>query len=115
MSEILVTDRRCLDCGGPVTIFLIPDKVWDGLGYALADYACLACVSRRLNPQYPDPENVTAEIYRQRRRFKLKSVNRYDGLRIRRHKVVIADGEDGLTEMTAEQAAGGRGKRKKAA
>jgi hypothetical protein len=48
-SDILISDRTCVDCGGPVTLFGVPDKVWKALGFD-KEYACLACVAHRLNP-----------------------------------------------------------------
>jgi hypothetical protein len=77
---IRVSDRRCVDCGGSVTLFLVPDKVWDGLGFKPGDFGCIKCVARRLNPQRP-PTNrnqLAKEILRQRRRFKLESHNTYE-------------------------------------
>lgn len=68
---------QCCDCGRAVESFIIPDKVWDGLGFPLEAHACLACVAKRLNPTSPpDADNLEGEIYSQRRRFKLKNVNK---------------------------------------
>jgi hypothetical protein len=39
---------------------------------------CLGCFGKRLNPAVPaDKESLEEEIYRQRKRFKLKNVNRW--------------------------------------
>jgi hypothetical protein len=105
-KQILISDRPCVDCGGPVHVFLVPDKVWDGLGYALDDYACLACVAHRLNPELePDAESVSKEIYKQRRRFKLKNFNRYcDILKLR--SVAVVSFCSNIESVTAKQAGG---------
>jgi hypothetical protein len=113
MAEITISDKPCVDCGGTVTLFLIPDKVWDGLGYALRDFACLACVARRLNPKI-NPSELGEEIYRQRRRFRLKKVNRYGGLWVAICGLAIANGV-GVSEMTSDQVGGVERKQKKAA
>jgi hypothetical protein len=83
------TPRRCLmlaccDCGTDVGPFgggfVVPDKVWDGLGFPLECYACLECLAKRLNPTNPPAEDeIGDEIYRQRKRFKLKHVNKWLG------------------------------------
>jgi hypothetical protein len=74
--EVTVDDVVCCDCGGVVTLFAIPDAVWDGLGYAPGDFACLACVGKRLNPELKlSAENIhywiRREIIRQHRKFGL--------------------------------------------
>jgi len=75
MVILIIEDVVCCDCGGVVETFMIPDKVWDGLGYALGDYACMSCVARRLNPSHPDVE-LQVEISRQRKRFGLEGVRK---------------------------------------
>ena len=74
---------RCSDCGKPdvhlTDFFLVPDKVWDAL-CPLDAILCLGCFGKRLNPAVPaDKESLEEEIYRQRKRFKLKNVNRWLG------------------------------------
>jgi hypothetical protein len=75
---------RCSDCGKPdvhlTDFFLVPDKVWDAL-CPLDAILCLDCFGKRLNPANPpDNEHLEEEIYRQRKRFKLKKViNRWLG------------------------------------
>jgi hypothetical protein len=74
---------RCSDCGKPdvhlTDFFLVPDKVWDAL-CPLDAILCLGCFGKRLNPaDPPDSERLEEEIYRQRKRFKLKNVNRWLG------------------------------------
>ena len=74
---------RCSDCGKPdvhlTDFFLVPDKVWDAL-CPLDAILCLGCFGQRLNPADPPAEERLAEeIYRQRKRFKLKNVNRWLG------------------------------------
>jgi hypothetical protein len=81
--------RRCLmltccDCETDVGPFgggfIVPDKVWDGLGFPLECYACLKCLAKRLNPTNPPAaDEIGDEIYRQRKRFKLKHVNKWLG------------------------------------
>jgi hypothetical protein len=53
--------------------------VWDAL-CPLDAIVCLGCFGKRLNPaDPPDKERLSEEIYRQRKRFKLKNVNRWLG------------------------------------
>src|ERR1700722_716644 len=79
-DQIIITDRKCTACRGPVTAFMIPDLVWDALGFFLDDWACLSCVANRWSPKKPPStiDQLNQEIIRQRRRFKLKEVNLYD-------------------------------------
>lgn len=76
-----ISDVGCCDCGGRVELYIMPDPVWCGLGFALADDACLACVAWRLNPAVT-VEFIDVEIYRQRNRFRLDNVNKYSGLEL---------------------------------
>ena len=74
---------KCSDCGKPdvhlTDFFLVPDKVWDAL-CPLEAILCLGCFGKRLNPANPPlDQDVGAEIRRQRKRFKLKNVNRWLG------------------------------------
>jgi hypothetical protein len=71
-----------------VTLFLIPDKVWRGLELT-TEWVCLACVARRLNPAIT-AEELSEEMYKQRRRFRLKRINRYFGARLESCAVAIA-------------------------
>jgi hypothetical protein len=78
-----VATLRCSDCGKPdvhlTDFFLVPDKVWDAL-CPLDAILCLDCFGKRLNPANPPvKERLEEEIYRQRKRFKLKDVNRWLG------------------------------------
>jgi len=78
-----VATLRCSDCGKPdvhlTDFFMVPDKVWDAL-CPLDAIVCLGCFGKRLNPaDPPDKERLAEEIYRQRKRFKLKNVNRWLG------------------------------------
>jgi hypothetical protein len=71
-----VATLKCSDCGKPdvhlTDFFLVPDKVWDAL-CPLDAILCLGCFGQRLNPAVPaDKESLEKEIYRQRKRFKLK-------------------------------------------
>jgi hypothetical protein len=95
-NEVLIDDVTCCDCGGRCeATFVLPNKVWDGLGFALGAFACFACIARRLNPNNPpqDADQLTEEIYRQRRRFKLKRINKFLG-----HKL-----EGYLSTLTIEE------------
>ena len=53
-----------------MTLFLIPDKVWAGLGLT-TEWLCLSCVAHRLNPAITVDE-LSAEIHKQSARFHLK-------------------------------------------
>lgn len=83
-NEILIDDVACCDCGGRCEAgFALPDKVWDGLGFPLGAFACFACMARRLNPSNPpNVDSITEEIYHQRRKFKLKGVNKFLGQKL---------------------------------
>jgi hypothetical protein len=74
-TEVTVDDVVCCDCGGRVTLFAVPDSVWDGLGYPPDAWACFECVGKRLNPELKSEEvrqwiggrsgsNVTSSIWR---------------------------------------------------
>ena len=83
LEDFLMATLRCSDCGKPdvhlTDFFLVPDKVWDAL-CPLDAILCLGCFGKRLNPAVPaDKESLEEEIYRQRKRFKLKNVNRWLG------------------------------------
>src|SRR5947207_1325007 len=78
--ESLEPWHTCVDCGGPTHAFVVPDKVWDGLGFPLEAFACFGCFAKRLNPSDPpDVEHIDDEIYKQRKRFRLKRFNRFLG------------------------------------
>ncbi len=87
---IAVTGAKCMDCNGRVALFGVVDKVWDGLGLPLDAWICLRCFAVRLNPKNPwlrvrpftsylTRFEMTKEIVRQKRRFKLKKINFYNG------------------------------------
>lgn len=80
-ETVLSRDAVCADCGGDVGIYyLVPDALWDGLGYKLQDWACLDCLAKRLNPTNPatDPYLLAKEINRQKRKFALGKFIFYD-------------------------------------
>ena len=57
-QDIVITDLACLDCGGQVPMFSVPDGVWAALQVA-TEWLCLSCISRRLNPELPPtPEAI---------------------------------------------------------
>lgn len=78
---IWVADTVCVDCGGEVFTYLVPDLVWYGLNFKKADYACLDCFAKRLNPTKPatTPNGVASDIRRQRNTFGLVEANEYRG------------------------------------
>lgn len=78
---IRVADVLCVDCGGEVFTYLVPDRVWYGLNFKKADYACLACFGKRLNARKPatTADEVANEIRRQRSRFGLVEANECRG------------------------------------
>jgi hypothetical protein len=83
LEAFLVATLKCSDCGKPdvqlTDFFLMPDKVWDAM-CPLDAILYLGCFGKRLNPaDPPDKERLAEEIYRQRKRFKLKNVNRWLG------------------------------------
>jgi hypothetical protein len=99
---------KCSDCGKPdvhlTDFFLVPDKVWDAL-CPLDAIVCLGCFGKRLNPANP-PQDLGAEIHRQRKRFKLKNVNRWLGDKsagemYRGHYQVVFDWEPKSAEAVA--------------
>jgi hypothetical protein len=83
LEDFLMATLSCSDCGKPdvhlTDFFLVPDKVWDAL-CPLDAILCLGCFGKRLNPANPpDKEGLSAEIRRQRKRFKLKNFNQWLG------------------------------------
>lgn len=107
-SVITISDRTCIDCGGEVIVFAVPDRVWDGLGIPLDAWICLDCLARRLNPKKPPDtvDGLNVEIIRQRKRLRLGKNNLYNGeirfplsLSLR----IGATRDDSLRTMTAEQ------------
>jgi hypothetical protein len=107
---ILISDRQCVDCGGPVPAFMVPDKVWDGLGFAVDDWSCLACVGGRLNSalEHPDdPFEINREIIEQRHRFHLEPINTYNSgqmqMPLAESIIVLISGAGSPSELTAEE------------
>lgn len=116
-ESIAISDRTCVDCGGPVTLFMVVDKVWDGLGFAVGDWACLECVARRLSPD--DPPDTLGKlndvIVRRRRRFKLEKFNAYNReirLPLNRSILVATPGNDSMKTLAAAQCGKGTEPRK---
>jgi hypothetical protein len=74
LPDVMIDGVVCCDCGGAVEAFGIPDAVWDGLGFEPGDFACVACVGRRVNPKL-NPKHarhwLPKEIAKQKRRFGL--------------------------------------------
>ena len=109
-KTISVATLRCSDCGKPdvhlTDFFLVPDKVWDAL-CPLDAILCLGCFGKRLNPaDPPNDERLEEEIYRQRKRFKLKNVNRWLGEKrngevYRGHYLVLFHAEPKAAEVAA--------------
>lgn len=77
MKHIIISDVKCHDCCGPVTLFAVPDKVWNGLGLT-TEWVCIDCITHRLNPTI-DTDGLEEEIQKQRRRFNLKRFNKFCG------------------------------------
>jgi len=98
MAAICISDALCCDCNGPLTVFLIPNKVWDKLG--LTGWVCMTCVARRINPEtsYPDVtlDELCDIIVSQRRRFNLKRFNKYLSKRLECMGVVEAQAGEGV-------------------
>lgn len=97
--SVQVFDRECVDCDGPVTLFILADKVWDGLGLAVSDWICLHCIARRLKPNTPPGTlgKLNDVIARQLRRFKLERDNWYNAeilLPLNRSLVVLTPESD---------------------
>ena len=55
---ITVSDVRCSECRGGVTVFGIPDPIWKALGFA-REWVCLNCVARSVNPKIKFPVTPT--------------------------------------------------------
>ena len=92
---IRIANVKCADCGGEVTGFVVPDKVWRALGLT-RQWVCLKCVAYRVNPTIC-VENLSQEIDRQRTRFNLQDINRYRGTPLPFTQVLIAEpGREGL-------------------
>lgn len=120
-ERVTITDVTCCDCKGAVTAFLIPDKVWLALGLS-KEWICLFCLARRLNPHLTANElNLTPdefssvvasvideEISRQKRKFRLKAINRYGGEKVSSMQVVQVSSFAGSSTATADQVMGRR-------
>ena len=80
--------------------------MWDAL-CPLDAILCLGCFGKRLNPSNPPlDQDVGAEIRRQRKRFKLKNVNRWlgeksNGEKYRGHYLVVLHWEPKAAETAA--------------
>jgi hypothetical protein len=105
---ILVSDANCHDCKGPVTLFGIPDKVWKGLGLT-TEWVCISCVMHRLNPAFSSAAtayDLSKEIHRQRKRFKLKAINRICGQRAPAYAVVMQPENESCSTLTKKEIMG---------
>jgi hypothetical protein len=100
-SVLTIKDVRCVDCRGAVELFAIPDAVWDGLGYALGDYACMSCVYHRLGtPKHDDMDDMQEEITRQRLRFGLsENENESMGVPLPEGRFVVIFNSDEMTSV----------------
>lgn len=94
---ITITDKPCLDCGGEVTVYMVPDKVWEAIGLESdSGWLCLRCLAHRLSPDLKVDE-IGKELHRQRRRFKLsRHRNRYQGLWMSHYTLITASAGDSL-------------------
>jgi hypothetical protein len=77
VKPIIISDAKCHDCSGPVTVFAVPDKVWRGLGLT-TEWVCMGCVARRINPN-ATAEQLRSEIKKHQKRFRLKRFNTFCG------------------------------------
>src|ERR1700722_10806948 len=115
-ESVAISDMKCVDCGGPCAMFMVVDKVWDGLGFEVADWACLECVARRLNPEHPPDTlgKLNDLIVRRRRRFKLEKFNAYNReicFPLNRSVMGITPGHDSLKTLSGAQIMRGTDKR----
>lgn len=103
-KPIIISDARCCDCGGGCTLFLVPDRVWRGLGLPKEAFICKTCFAHRLNPSIT-AEDISSEIVKQRRRFNLKwQRNSYGG--VKHPFMVLLDfypGEKSMEKRTMAQ------------
>ena len=98
---ILISDTVCCERHGPVTLLSIPDKVWRDL--KLDGWVCLSCVAHALNPEI-GVDDLSQEIWNQRRRFNLKRFNTYLGARMESTAVIVATPSPGVaSSMTLAQ------------
>ena len=108
MKPILISDAKCHDCSGPVTLFAVPDKVWRGLGLT-TEWICMGCIARRINPTI-SAEQLDVELKKHRRRFNLKKFNKFCGEVLRVPNVMLMVGEagaDGATSITIDETMNG--------
>jgi hypothetical protein len=103
-TAILVSDAACKRCGGPVELFLVPDKVWKALG--LDGWVCPSCVASALKPGL-GARDLGQEIRAQRKRFELKRFNWYCGAHLEHTGVIIARDAGVGPAMTRAQVMGG--------
>jgi hypothetical protein len=106
MKTILISDVKCHDCNGPVTLFGIPDKVWKALGLK-KKWVCMDCVAKRINPK-ATAKQLNNEIQKRKKRFKLEQFNKVCGqLALRygpnRFLFEFSAEELGVETMTAAQ------------
>jgi hypothetical protein len=80
MKPILISDVKCHDCNGPVTVFGVPDKVWAALGLS-TEWVCMGCVARRINPN-ATAEQLSNEIQQRRKHFNLRRFNKFCGAKV---------------------------------
>jgi len=103
--SILVSDANCHDCKGHVTLFGIPDKVWKGLGLT-TEWLCISCILRRLNPAFTSEatdDDLSEEIYRQRKRFKLKRIDLIFGQPVPFYLIVLQPENESHSALTRKE------------
>ena len=124
--EIIVSDVVCSDCGGAVTLFSVPDKVWSFLGLG-KEFMCMACVAVRIlntekcscTPSERDELNqglrqaafeeqkevLSSVIYSLRKKFKLReNGKKFCGVMMKGCWLVTATPGEGIGQsMTADE------------
>jgi hypothetical protein len=102
-KPVIISDVKCHDCAGPVTLFAVPDKVWCGLGLT-TEWVCMGCIAKRLNPTI-NADGLVGELKKQRRRFNLKTFNKFCGEKNTQTTKLLLIGE-GRTTMTKDEVMG---------
>jgi hypothetical protein len=96
MKPITISDAKCCDCLGPVTLFAVPDKVWSGLGLT-TERICLQCIADRLTT---DADDLVVAIKKHKRRFHLKQYNKFCGQRLPFVLLMLSDARSGPKNIT---------------
>jgi hypothetical protein len=103
MKPIFISDAKCHDCSGSVTLFAVPDKVWCGLGLT-TEWVCMGCIAKRLNPTIT-ADGLDSELKKQRHHFNLKKFNKFCGAKNTQTTKLLLIGS-GPTTMTKNEVMG---------